>query len=287
MLVSVFAAAVIGLVVGGFLNVLADDLPQYQAPRHPHYPDGTPRPISTWLGITAFLTGQRKGLTWRYPLTEITTALAFVLVVVRVNTINAGDTMYINPGQTFMWMYHMAMFVLVTVIDVEHRLILFSVIIPSSLVAIIDAATTPSGISIAEFQWWHTSSPPFLGEALLGGLMGFAVFMVFYGGGFLYMRINAAMRGWDSDEVAFGYGDVMLITLVGFILGWRQLIFAMFITVFLGAFGAIFFLAAWKITGRRGGLLTPLPYGPYIVVGAIALMLFAEWVQSFLFGAVY
>jgi hypothetical protein len=42
------------------LNILADDLPMRRTPSRPHYPDGTPRPPSAWLGIAAFLTGQRE-----------------------------------------------------------------------------------------------------------------------------------------------------------------------------------------------------------------------------------
>jgi len=58
--VIAIAAGVLGVLVGGLINVLADDLPRRQNPQPPHYPDGTPRPASAWLGITAFLTGERE-----------------------------------------------------------------------------------------------------------------------------------------------------------------------------------------------------------------------------------
>ena len=56
----ILGAALLGILVGSVLNVLADDLPMRRTPSQPHYPDGTLRAPSAWLGITAFLTGQRE-----------------------------------------------------------------------------------------------------------------------------------------------------------------------------------------------------------------------------------
>ena len=59
-LLLAFGASLLGLLIGGVLNILADDLPMRRTPSRPHYPDGTPRTPSAWLGIAAFLTGQRE-----------------------------------------------------------------------------------------------------------------------------------------------------------------------------------------------------------------------------------
>jgi prepilin signal peptidase PulO-like enzyme (type II secretory pathway) len=83
--------------------------------------------------------------------------------------------------------------------------------------------------------------------------------------------------------VAFGYGDVMLSTLCGLIIGWQPLIFAMFITIFLGAFGALVYLVVRRLSGRYN-LFTPLPYGPYIVVGTLIMLLFSDEVRAVLFS---
>jgi prepilin signal peptidase PulO-like enzyme (type II secretory pathway) len=147
------------------------------------------------------------------------------------------------------------------VIDLEHRLILFVVIIPSAVIALLDAILTTYGAD--------------LGEALLGGLLGFFVFFLLYIGGFLFTYILGKARGQPIDEVAFGYGDVMLITLSGLILGWQPLIIAMFMTVFLGAAGAIIYLVVRGLTRRHYSMFTPLPYGPYIVLGTVLMLLFS------------
>jgi leader peptidase (prepilin peptidase) / N-methyltransferase len=271
MLVEALIVAVIGLLAGGVVNALADDLPQRSSPRRPTYPDGSPRPVTAWLGITAFLLGQRaspKGskLSWRHPLAELLTAALMVMTLVA-----AAGTPDINTLQLVFWLAYMAIFVLITVIDIEHKLILFVVIIPAAILAILDALIT--------------GYPPGLVDALIGGVVGFAVFFILYNGGFLFTYVLGKLRGQEINEIAFGYGDVMMATVSGLILGWQALIFAMFITVFLGAFGALLYLLVRRLAGERYSAFTALPYGPYIVAGTIIMMLYSSEVSALLLGS--
>ena len=84
------------------------------------------------------------------------------------------------------------------------------------------------------------------------------------------------------QEVAFGFGDVMLAFLAGLMIGWRAMIFAIFITVFVGAAGALLYMFWRAFRGRRYAMYAALPYGPYIVIGTVILMLFADEVREFL-----
>jgi prepilin signal peptidase PulO-like enzyme (type II secretory pathway) len=268
MLLNLIIVSLVGLLAGSIINVLADDLPPHGSPTRPHYPDGTPRP---WLGILAFLTGRRVSpsgskLSWRYPLVEIVTPLMMILAVL----VTAEDV-DVSGLQLVFYLVYMALFVLITVIDVEHRLILFAVIIPSCIIALVDAILTPN------------NHKPDLGAALIGGALGFGVFFLLYMGGVLFSYVVAKMRGYDLPEVAFGYGDVMLSTLCGLILGWQPLILAMFITVFLGAFGALIYLVARSVSGKYN-LFTPLPYGPYIVVGTYIMLLYSAQVRTLIWS---
>lgn len=270
MLVPILLVGLLGIVVGGIINVLADELPRRRPLRPPRYPDGAPRPPIAWLGITAFLFGKRTSpngfaLPWRHPVTEIATALLMIITLLTVQ-----DDPQMTPLQFAFWLAYMAIFMLITVIDLEHRLILFVVIIPSCVVALADAAITGYGAD--------------LGGALLGAALGFGVFFMLYVGGFVFTYIIGKIQGQEINEVAFGYGDVMLITLSGLILGWQPLIMAMFITVFLGAFGAILYLIIRSLVGKKYNLFTPLPYGQYIIVGTIIMLLYAPEVTNFLRG---
>jgi len=268
---SYLLIALIGILAGGVVNLLADDLPKRRPLQFPpRYPDGTPRPPLAWLGLTAYLFGKRTSpsgakLNWRYPATELLTA---ALMVLALQTI--GDDPLMNTPQFIFWMIYMAIFALITVIDLEHRLILFVVIIPSYAVALIDALVTDYGAD--------------LGQALLGALVGFGVFFALYLGGYLFTYVISKVNGHAINEVAFGYGDVMLITLSGLILGWRALIVTMFITVFLGAFGAIVYLIVRRLAGRHYKVFTPLPYGQYIVIATILMMFYSPEITRLLFN---
>ena len=123
---------------------------------------------------------------------------------------------------------------------------------------------------------------PQLIDALAGGAIGFIVFFIMYNGGFLFTYVMGVMRGQRIDEVAFGYGDVMMAMLSGLILGWQPLLVAMFITVFLGAFGAIIYIASRTFLGRKYSAYTALPYGPYIVIGTIIMLLYRSQVSEVL-----
>lgn len=278
--VIIVLIAIVGILAGGVVNVLADDLPpdaqgQRNNFRLPHYPDGTPRPVIAWLGLTAFLFGKRTApsgakLSWRHPLTELLTAGLMVLTY----TVTRGRP-EMSDLQLIFWLFYMAAYVLITVIDVEHRLILFIVINPLVVIAIIDALITP------------VQAPPDLRDALIGGVGGFAVFFIMYNGGFLFTYIMGKMRGRPIREVAFGYGDVMLAGLSGIILGWQPLIFALFIAVFLGAFGAIVYLVSRRFLGKRYSAFSAIPYGPYIVIGTLAMLLFRESLGEFFYRGIF
>jgi prepilin signal peptidase PulO-like enzyme (type II secretory pathway) len=263
--------ALVGLLAGAIINALADDLPHHRRPRMPRYPDGTPRTSLALSGLLAFLAGRRRSpggtrLSWRHPLTELATAALFVVTLAVV-----ADDLSMPLAQFIIYLLYMAIFVLVTVIDLEHRLILFVVIIPSALLALFDATFIGYGIDLS--------------TALLGGALGFGLFFLLYLGGFAFTAVLSQVRGEKIDEVAFGYGDVMLITLSGLILGWQVLIIAMFITVFLGAAGAILYLIVRRLAGRHYTLFTPLPYGQYIVIATLLLLLFTPEIRGLLLAA--
>lgn len=265
---------IVGVLVGGVINVLADDLPARRNPRVPHYPDDTLRPIGAWLGLGAFLTGQRapsqapnkpKGksgevknqLSWRHPVVEVCMGVSFAAMVLAFD----------DEPNLWAWLVYAAIMMLITVIDVEHRLILFVVIIPSCVFALLVAIIAP-----------ETGRD--LGTYLSGALMGFGLFFVIFLGGILFTLVSR------HEGVAFGFGDVMLATLGGLMIGWKAFIVATWITVFAGAAGSILYMIARMIM-RRYQRFTPLPYGPYLVLGIMSVLLFGDQLRDILFNSAY
>lgn len=272
MLFEIILLVVAGLICGVAVNALADTLPYYPFQRAFRYANDVPRPLLAWSGLLAFVTGQRRpaqfpqtpALSWRYALTELSVIGLFLLAYSVRDTMPGANT---NPFA--LTLLYMALFVLITVIDLEHRLIQFVVIIPAIVLAFVDAALFP---------------PPDLGEALRGALTGFGVFFVLYVGGFGFTYVMGALRGRKVTTVAFGFGDVMLITFVGALLGMAFVIIAMFIAVFLGAIGAGIYLIVRLLLRGRYELFTAIPYGPYIVAAAILMMLNGRDVWQAIFG---
>ncbi len=264
-------AALVGVLVGAIVNALADYLPRARfavaaedasaaVPLWPHYPDGARRPLAAWSGLIAVLGGGRSSangsrLTWRHPAVELFLALAYAAIVATL-----GWSL-----QTTFYLTFVAILTLVTVIDVEHRLVLFVVILPACLLAILEAAIVPE-------------PPPTLRDSLQGGALGLGLYLAMYAGGLLFSRVSR------TNEVAFGFGDVMLGTLSGLLLGWQPLFFALVLTIFFGAIGALAFLLS-KLVSRTGySLFTALPYGPYIVAATLVLMFWRDEIGTWLLG---
>lgn len=276
MLLESCAVAITGVLAGGVINMLADDMPTWQALRMPHYADGGSRPPLAWLGIGAFLfnlrcppapNGEDRGtqgqfsghggslLSWRYPLTEISAALLMLLFYADIR-----DQAALLSAATLAKFAYVALLVLITVIDLEHRRIPFAVSIPLGALGFVDAALIPV-------------SEPGMPSAAIGGLVGFAVFYLAYLGGVLFARMLSRNRGAPLEGGAFGFGDVVMMAAAGLIVGYPSVLLALALSVFAGAAGAIAVIAA-RLT--RAGAYQPfatMPYGPFIAGSAIAVML--------------
>jgi leader peptidase (prepilin peptidase)/N-methyltransferase len=146
-------------------------------------------------------------------------------------------------------------FGLVVVIDLEHRLILHKTSIAGALIGL--------GIGI------YLHGVP---AALLGGLAGFAIMLLFYLLGELFVRYMSRRRGEAIDEVALGYGDVNLAGIVGLLLGWPAIIFGLLFTILAGGVASLIVIAVMLIR-RRYHAFSAIPYGPFLVLSIVLLLL--------------
>lgn len=272
MILEILLLVVLGLISGTVVNVLADILPYYPYQRPLRYANDAPRPFIAWSGVLAFVLGKRRPaqfphtppLSWRYPLTELGMIALFLLAYAARDTTLGASTKPLG-----LTLFYIAFLTLVTVVDVEHRLIQFVVMIPGLIVAFLAALLFP---------------PPDVWGALWGALTGFGIFFLLYLGGFGFTHVMGALRGRQINTVAFGFGDVMLMAFAGALLGMAFVIIAMFIAVFLGAFGALIYLALRLILRGRYEMFTALPYGPYIVAATMAMMLYGRDIWQMIFG---
>ena len=160
-------------------------------------------------------------------------------------------------------------FGIITVIDLEHRLILHPTSLAGAVLGLIVGTTIHSQTN---GLFWGA------GISLLGGLFGFGAMFLLYQFGALVARYRArrmqASGQVPDDEEALGGGDVYLAGVLGLMLGWPFIVRALMLGVLLG--GLISFLFIVMLLVRRrytaDALMTFIPYGPYFIIGAFYVL---------------
>jgi leader peptidase (prepilin peptidase)/N-methyltransferase len=233
MAVAVIAAAVAGLLVGSFLNVVAYRLPRRESLVHPRSrcPGcGTPIapydniPVVSWLLLRGRCRHCGEPISARYPLVEATTGVLYALVVV-----TKDDTLDIVLGLLLV-----TALVPITLIDLEYRLIPNRITLPAAVAAVVAALV----IDIS-----------FVPEQLISGVAA---------GGFFLLAALAYPRG-------MGMGDVKLAGMLGLYLG-RAVAPAIFAGLIAGVVVGAAIIAR---KGAREGRRTAVPFGPFLAAGAI------------------
>lgn len=145
----------------------------------------------------------------------------------------------------------LAYFGLVTIIDIEHRLILFS--------------TSAFGAFLGLLAGWlHLGWK----STLLGGLAGLGLLFAIYLLGILFGHILARLRGQALNETVFGFGDVLLGGVIGLLVGWPAIIQSLLITVLsAGLFSLVYLFLMLALRRYRLGIA--LPYGPFLIIGGM------------------
>lgn len=142
-------------------------------------------------------------------------------------------------------------FLLVTVIDVEHRLVLH----PVSLVG---------ALFLGSIGLWRHG----LISTMAGGVAGFALMLALYFLGDWLGRLMAKMRGENWEETALGFGDVNLAGVIGLLAGWPGVVAALFVGMLAaGLFSAAYLLR--MLIGRKYLPFSSIPYAPFLCFGAV------------------
>lgn len=145
---------------------------------------------------------------------------------------------------------------LVTVTDIEYRVILHEVSIAGALIGLIVGF------------WLHG-----LARTLLGGAVGFGVMYLFYAFGVYYLRRRNPDSGKLPEDDALGFGDVNLSAVIGLLLGWPGAVAGLFLAVLLGgAVSLVLFLS--MLVRRQYRPDAAIPYGPFLAASTAILLIF-------------
>jgi leader peptidase (prepilin peptidase)/N-methyltransferase len=264
MSIETLVYALIGWLVGVFINHAADVLPHRlrlgEVSRC--VVCGTPRPPIARSAVLGYLSGRRVCLGCGAPLplrsvvVEVITPAIFVGLLWR----------YGLSAHLGLLSLYSAILILVTVTDLEHRLILHVVMVPALLLAVAGS--------------FFNQDMPYQ-RALLGGAVGL---ISLYGLFLLAQPVSALMSrlsGREVSEVPFGFGDVTLGAFVGLITGLPGVILALVITLLSAGLGAAVYWFVRAVIQRKYTLFTPIPYGPFLVLGGFIMMVYGpeiiEW----------
>jgi leader peptidase (prepilin peptidase)/N-methyltransferase len=256
--VLVALAAILGLAVGSFLNVVVWRVPRGSSVVRPG--SACPAcghairardnvPVVSWLLLRGRCRDCAAPIAVRYPLVEAGTAVLFALVTARF---------FGTPGVIPAYLYLAAIGVALTLIDLDVHRLPDPIVLPSFVVL----AALLALASWTEHDW------PALLRALVGGI----VLLTFYA---------VLAVAWPGG---MGWGDVKLAGLLGASLGWLG-----WGALVVGAFGAFFLGGLFSIllmALRRAGRRTGIPFGPWMVAGAAVGLAVGEQAWSGYLGLI-
>ena len=252
--------ALVGLIVGSFLNVCIHRLPLGQSVVRPR--SRCPRcgheirwyenvPIFSWIALGRRCSGCALPISWRYPAIELVSGLIVYAAWWRFGWSAAFP---IAAG------YALAMLVLFFT-DYDHKLLPDAITLSGFVVGLAVAWVNPF---LPAQEWkgvWSSLSGAALGSGLLWGF------------GALYGKL----RGGE----AMGMGDVKMMAMVGAFTGP----FGVLITIFGGSLvGAVVGVALVPLAGRS--MQDTLPFGCFLAPAALAALLFGRQIADFYLGIV-
>lgn len=241
------ACALLGLVIGSFLNVVIYRVPRGESVVHPRSrcpgcgTEITPRdniPVLSWLLLRGRCRSCGEPISWRYPAIELLTAVMFAVMAVRF-----GLTWPLPA-----YLYLAAIGVALAMIDLDVKRLPDPLTLPSYVVGGL-LLLLPAAL---DGQWGD------YGRAWLAALALFA---------FYFVLVLVYPRG-------MGFGDVKLAGVVGLylgFLGWGVLVVGAFLGFAIGAVVSI----GLMVLGRAGRK-SKVPFGPYMLVGALIGILWGQ-----------
>lgn len=252
--------AVIGALVGSFLNVVVLRLPRkisIVSPRSRCPQCGSAIraidnvPVLSWIVLGGRCRTCQAPISPRYAIVELLTAIVFVLVFRRFG---------IAP-HTFVYLAFVAALIAITFVDIDHRIIPDSISLPGIPIGILCAALLPHAPGAL--------LPPTAVSSVIGATVGAAV---------LWIATIVGPKLFGRD--AMGFGDVKLLAMLGAFLGIHSILFVMLVASITGASMGI--VTAVLSRSRIRG--STIPFGPYLAFGAVAYLLIGQEVVSLWLG---
>ncbi len=238
---------ILGMAIASFLNVCTDRLPRNESLLFPashcdscHHRLSAKEliPVLSYLWLRGRCRYCQASIPRRILWVEIGTGALFGLTYWR----------YELSSELAIALLYICLFIVILVIDLEHRLVLNKLVFPAIAVALLISAF----FSIFSVQ---SEIVPKIGDAAIGGGIGLGLFLL----------VAIVSRG------GMGWGDVKLAALIGLVTGFRLVFVALLMGIILGGVVAVLLLAL-KIKGRKEAI----PFAPFLSLATIATLLWGN-----------
>jgi len=197
----------------------------------------------------------RKKISWQYPIVELLTAVTFACVAWHFFSASDPSTW----AFTFYYLVIFSLLIAILIYDYLYMEIPGIILWPAVGFVI---------FSHLLFDWIQKDTFSDILELNIysGVLAGFLAFL------FFFLLVTLSREKW------MGMGDAYLVILLGLITGWPQILLALFLAFFIGAFYGIIL-----IVGKKKTMKSQIPFAPFLIVGAaIAIFFYTPIVGGYL-----
>ena len=206
-------------------------------------------PIFSFLILRGKCRYCKKPISWQYPLVELFTGILFVLIFSNwLLNIEIFSLAYLFIISSFL--------MIIFVYDLKHYIIPDKIIYPAIVIAFLYQLFNHWSLIINHLDFIYSA----------------------LGASFFFLLIVLASRG-----KGMGIGDIKLGFLMGLILGWPNILVALFLAFLIGAIIGIGLIISHKKT-----LKSEVPFGPFLVTGTFLALFWGEniinWYLSLIFS---
>ena len=188
-----------------------------------------------------------KPISFQYLVVELLSAISFVIIF----------HLYGISITTFLLLILSIFFIIIFFIDLKHFIIPNVLTFPLMVIGFLKSFDPNLN---------QTIFPNYI-NSLIGGLFGYLIIWSII---FLYKNIR--------KKEGMGLGDAKLMAVIGFWFGWISIPF----TIFISCTVALIIVIPSLINQSRK-MSSEIPFGPYIIIGCIFYVIFANQIKYLLF----
>lgn len=258
---------VIGLIVGSFLNVVICRLNTQESiiKKRSYCPHCKKKlawheliPLMSFLLQAGRCKKCNQKISWQYPLVELASGILFVSVFEFVISYKLIADWQSIVALLF-WLFTVSCLIIIFVYDLKHYIIPDKIIYPAIIIAFLYQLQD----SFFNFKFSIDFQFPifnYLLASLIAGLFFFIIVLI-------------------SNGKWMGMGDVKLAVFMGLVLGWPNILAALFLAFLAGAFVCLILIILSKKS-----LKSEVPFAPFLTASTLITIFWGEALINWYFN---